>query len=74
VDVKFRQGVVYLFPCRDCNERYMGKTKRSLKSRQKGDQADHSCTLTWKLHELKRKMTNLKDYQCSAFFACLRLP
>jgi len=61
VDVKFRQGVVYLFSCRDCNERYMGKTERSLKTRRKGRQADHSSKLTWKLYELKSKRTNSKD-------------
>jgi len=40
VDIKSRQGVVYSIPCRDCNKRYIGETKRSLETRQKEHKAD----------------------------------
>jgi len=40
VDIKSRQGVVYSIPCRDCNKRYIGETKRSRETRQKEHKAD----------------------------------
>jgi len=35
-----RQGVIYSIPCHDCDQRYIGETKRCLETRHKEHMAD----------------------------------
>jgi len=40
INTNLRQGVIYSIPCHDCDQRYIGETKRCLETRHKEHMAD----------------------------------